>query len=504
MTNILIGIGAVVLIALLIGMSYVKTSPQIALVISGIRKEPRIIAGSGGFRIPILERVDRLFLGQVTIDVKTAQPVPTHDCIDVTVDAVCKVKVKNDQEHIRLAATNFLNLAPEAIGLQIKDSLEGNMKEVVGSIDLKPLVTDRDAFSNAIDKTASVDIDKLGLEIISCNIQYIKDNENLIESLGADNSSLIRKNAAITKANADKEIKIAQAIANKEANDADVESQTEIAKKQNALKIQKAELKQESDARQAEADAAYKIQEQVALKKVYTNTVDAQIEQTKRQQVLADENVKLRKNELEAQVNAEADAAKYKVETEAQAALEQQKREAEAVAYVAEQEAKAKKAQAEATKYAALQEAEGIKARGLAEADATAAKLKAEAEGIKAKGIAEAEAMQKKAEAYERYGQVAIIDMLTKMNEKVLPEVAKYIAEPMGKIGGITIYGGSGDEAAGVSANVPIVMKKTFDVVKDATGFDLTDTMRSTGIDAKTNRNINLSSDGNPIVQLNS
>jgi flotillin len=112
--------------------------------------------------------------------------------------------------------------------------------------------------------------------------------------------------------------------------------------------------------------------------------------------------------------------------------------------------------------------------------------------------------MQKKAEAYERYGQVAIIDMLTKMNEKVLPEVAKYIAEPMGKIGGITIYGGSGDEAAGVSANVPIVMKKTFDVVKDATGFDLTDTMRSTGIDAKTNRNINLSSDGNPIVQLNS
>jgi hypothetical protein len=47
-------------------------------------------------------------------------------------------------------------------------------------------------------------------------------------------------------------------------------------------------------------------------------------------------------------------------------------------------------------------------------------------------------------------------------------------------------------------------MKKTFDVVKDATGFDLTDTMRSTGIDAKTNRNINLSSDGNPIVQLNS
>jgi flotillin len=322
--------------------------------------------------------------------------------------------------------------------------------------------------------------------------------------LGADNSSLIRKNAAISKANADKEIKIAQAIANKEANDADVESQTEIAKKQNALKIQKAELKQESDARQAEADAAYKIQEQVALKKVYTNTVDAQIEQTKRQQVLADENVKLRKNELEAQVNAEADAAKYKVETEAQAALEQQKREAEAVAYVAEQEAKAKKAQAEATKYAALQEAEGIKARGLAEADATAAKLKAEAEGIKAKGIAEAEAMQKKAEAYERYGQVAIIDMLTKMNEKVLPEVAKYIAEPMGKIGGITIYGGSGDEAAGVSANVPIVMKKTFDVVKDATGFDLTDTMRSTGIDAKTNRNINLSSDGNPIVQLNS
>ena len=130
-----------------------------------------------------------------------------------------------------------------------------------------------------------------------------------------------------------------------------------------------------------------------------------------------------------------------------------------------------------------------------AEAEGTKAKLLAEAEGVKAKGLAEAEAMQKKAEAYSKYGSIAVIDMLSKLNEKVLPDMAKYIAEPMSKIGNITVYGTNGSEASGISGNVPAIIKQTRDIVKDATGVDMADIMKANTIDAKVNKNVNVNGD---------
>lgn len=175
-----------------------------AYILSGFRKEPRVLIGGGGVKIPVLERLDKVYLGQVTVDVKTSQPVPTHDFLDVMVDAVCKVRVKPDTEGTRLAAKNFLNMNSVQIAAQVKDSLEGNMREVVGSLDLIKINTDRDAFSDEIKKKAAPDMAKLGLEILSCNIQNITDEKGLIRDLGADNTAAIQKNAKITRANADR------------------------------------------------------------------------------------------------------------------------------------------------------------------------------------------------------------------------------------------------------------------------------------------------------------
>lgn len=100
--------------------------------------------------------------------------------------------------------------------------------------------------------------------------------------------------------------------------------------------------------------------------------------------------------------------------------------------------------------------------------------------------------MQKKAEAYSKYGSIAVIDMLSKLNEKVLPDMAKYIAEPMSKIGSITVYG---TEASGISNNVATAIKRTRDVLKDATGVDMADIMRASTIDAKVNKNVNVNGD---------
>ena len=494
---------AIILLVIVLLSMYVKAPPAVAYILSGLKKEPRVLIGTGGFKIPILERLDKIYLGQLTVDIKTSRPVPTHDFIDVMVDAVCKVRVSPDPDGIRLAAKNFLNMPESEISNSVKDSLEGNMREVIGAIDLQKLVTNRDAFSNEVQDKAATDMNKLGLEILSCNIQNISDAKGLIQDLGADNTYKIKKDAAINKANAEKEIKIAESDAKKAANDVQVKNETEIAERQNELAIKKADLQKQSDTKRAEADAAYMIQEQEQLKTVNEKTVDAQIAKTKREQILAEEQVKVTENKLKAEVNAKADAAKYntevdakarkfKMETDAQAQLEQQKREAEAKAYMAEQEAKAVKAKADAAKYAALQEAEGIKAKGIAEAEATQAKLQAEAEGIRAKGDAEAEAMDKKAEAFKK-SEFAKLEMVLEMQKTVLPQVAENIAKPMGQIKDITIYGQNGSEMSGISQNVPVVMKKTFDIVKDTTGVNLADVMRSETIEAKVTKNVNLS-----------
>jgi flotillin len=494
--------GVVILFVILFLCMYVKAPPSVAYVLSGLRKEPRILVGTGGFKVPIIERLDKVFLGQTTVDVKTSMPVPTHDFIDVMVDAVCKVRVMPTPEGTRLAAKNFLNMTSHEIASSIKDSLEGNMREVIGAISLEGLVTDRDAFSDQIQQKAAKDMAKLGLEILSCNIQNITDQKGLINDLGADNTYKIKKDAAINKANAEKEIAIAESDAKKAANDVRVKNDTEIAERNNELAIKQADLKRVADAKQAEADAAYEIQKQEQQKTVNERTVDAQIAKTKREQVLADEQVKVTENKLRAEVNAKADAAKYntevdaqarkfKMETDAQAELEQKKREAEAKAYMAEQEAKAVKAKADAAKYAALQEAAGIEAKGKAEAAATQAKLAAEAEGIRAKGDAEAEAMDKKSEAFKK-SEFARLEMVLEMQKTVLPQVAQSVAEPMSQIKDVRIYGNTGAEIQGISQNVPAVMQRTFDIVKETTGVDLADVMRAETIDAKVTKNVNL------------
>ena len=503
-TLTIIGIvaGSIFLLAVILLAMYVKAPPSFAYILSGLRKEPRVLIGTGGFQVPVIERLDKVFLGQSTVDVKTSRAVPTHDFIDVEVDAVCKVRALPTPEGIRLAAKNFLNMSSSDIAASIKDSLEGNMREVIGAITLEGLVTDRDAFSDQIQQKAAKDMAKLGLEILSCNIQNITDQKGLINDLGADNTYKIKKDAAINKAHAEKEIAIAESDAAKAANDIRVKNETEIAERNNELLIRKADLQKESDRKRAEADAAYEIQKQEQLKTVNEKTVDAQIARTQREQVLEEEKVKVAENRLRAEVNARADADKYqmeieaqarkfKTETDAQAELEQQKREAEAKAYMAEMEAKAVRVKAEADKFAALQEAEGIKARGLAEAEATQARLEAEAEGIRAKGDAEAEAMDKKSEAFNK-SEFAKLEMVLEMQKTVLPQVAEQVAKPMSQIGDVTIYGSNGTEVQGMAANVPIVMKQTFDVVKDVTGVDLADVMKSGTIEARTDRNINV------------
>ncbi len=475
---VLTAIAVIVLLGIL-ASGYVKAPPDRAFIISGLKKEPKILIGRAGIKIPFLERLDKLYLGQMTVDIKTEQSVPTNDFINVNVDAVAKVRIEPTEEGIKLAAKNFLNKNQDQITQDLQDSLQGNMREIIGTLTLKEINTDRDSFSDQVMAKASKDMKKLGIEIVSCNIQNISDENGLIKDLGADNTARIKKDASIAKAQAERDIAIAQAEADKASNDARVLAQTEIAQKNNELEIRKAELKKESDSKRAEADAAYEIQNQEQQKTVQTATVNAQIAKTEREAELKNKEVAVMQQTLEAEINKKADAERYAVEQKASADLSRRQREAEAKKYEQEKEAEARKAQAEAEKFAMLQEAEGIKAKGEAEAAA-----------IQAKGLAEAEAMEKKADAMKKYGQAAMMEMIV----QALPEMAKAIAEPLAAIDKVTIIdSGNGDTGVtSMGSYVPAVLAKTIESVKETTGLDITEIMKANTYDAKVTRNVNI------------
>lgn len=431
-------IGAIVLVVILIVMTgYVKAPPDQAYIISGMGKKPKILIGQAGIRIPFLERMDRLYLGQMTVDIKTEDSVPTNDFINVNVDAVAKIRISPTQEGILLAAKNFLNEKPERIASDLQDSLQGNMREIIGTLTLKQINTDRDSFSDQVMEKASPDMAKLGIEILSCNIQNVTDENGLIKDMGADNTSRIKKDASIAKAQADRDVAIAQAQADREANEARVAADAAIAEKDNELAIRRAELKKLSDTKQAEADAAYDIQKETQRKQVETARVDADIATAEREAVLKEQQVKVTKQTLDAEVRAKADADRYAAEQRAEAdrhVAEQQaeadrfrrQQDAEAKLFEQQKEAEAQKAAAEASKFAKEQEAAGISAVGLAEAEA-----------IKAKGLAEAEAIMKKAEAQKQMGEASVIEMIM----AALPEIAANVAAPLSNVDKITMYG---------------------------------------------------------------
>ena len=213
----------VVLLVLLMVASYVKAPPDTAFIISGYRK-PRILIGKAGFRIPFLERLDKLSLKMFSVDVKTADFVPNAEYINIKVDATVKIRIGQSEDMMILASKFFLNENEQKIISRVQDTLEGNMREIVGQMRLEEMVTDRKAFSERVQENAIPDLEKMGLEMISFNVQSFADQNSVIEDLGIDNISKIKKGAAIAKAQADRDIAISQAQAAKEANDAKVQA----------------------------------------------------------------------------------------------------------------------------------------------------------------------------------------------------------------------------------------------------------------------------------------
>lgn len=467
-TGIIIGIVLITLVILFIGLiavSYIKCPPDMVYLISGLKKEPRVIIGKATLRIPFLERVDKLTLELIQIDVRAVK-VPTADFINVDVDAVANVRIPKNSELIQVAARHFLNQGSNYIGNNVQQVLEGNMREIIGQMQLVDLVNNKQIFSQKIQENAMDDINNIGLEIVNLNVQSCTDENNAINDLGIDNLVKIQKTAKIARAESEKEIKIAESKADEEGMKARAEADAKIAEQQKDLEIKKAQFKIEQDKKKAEADAAYAIQEAEQQKSINESTVAAEVAKAERMADLKEREVVLKERELDALVRKQADADKYAAEQKAQAEKLVRQQKAEADLIEAENSAKARVAEAKANKEAAELEAQGIKAKLQAEADGKRAMLLAEAEGIKAKALAEAEGIEKKAEAQAKMQQASVVEMIVNR----LPDIAKEVSAPLSNIDSITMYG---DQSTELIENNTQKIDKILKVAEDSLGIDL-------------------------------
>ena len=439
---IAIAVGAVFLLFLVGG--YLKAPPDTAYIISGLGKK-RILIGKAGWRVLFFERVDKLSLRVMQVDVKTSEAVPTNEFINVTVDGVANVKISSDPVLLQRASESLLNLRQAELVALVTQVLEGNMREIVGSVGLKEMVQDRQGVAKKITENVVPDMEKLGIDVVNFNIQNFKDAAGTIENMGIDNVEQIRKNAQIAKANAQRDISIASANAQQEANAVRVEAEKKIAEQDAALAVQQADMKVKSETKRAEADAAYSIQQENQRKTIEITRANADIARKEKEAELAEKEIALKERQLDAEIRKKADALKYEMEKKAEAELIKQQREAEAEKYRAVQAAEAKKAEAEALRFM----------------------MEQEAAGIRAKGLAEAEAIEKKAEAQKKMGEASVLEMYL----NALPEVVKNAAAPLSQTDRIVMYGDG--NATKVVKDVMNSTSQIMEGMKESTGVDL-------------------------------
>ena len=215
-------IAVVVIILAILASGYVKAPPDTAFIISGFQKGQRILIGKAGIKLPFFERLDKLSLKLVAIDVKTSDAVPTADYINIQVDAAVNIKVGDEPQKLQKASQNFLNRDSEYIAKVAREVLEGNMREIVGKMRLEEMVSDRQKFAELVKENAEPDLAAMGLDIISFNVQNFVDSNQVIENLGIDNIVKIKKSAAIARANSELHEGVFTAPAGEFGSDKDV------------------------------------------------------------------------------------------------------------------------------------------------------------------------------------------------------------------------------------------------------------------------------------------
>ena len=413
-----VGIMAVVLV---FESCWRKCPPDKLMIVSGAGKM-RSVSGKGTFVIPLLQRVDTLSLGAVQVQLTTENDIPTQDAILIHACAVANFQIGQTPELIETASKNYLNMDKEEMTRQVTEVMLGKMREVIGQMDLKELMRDRESFNAKVFDGSKDDLANLGLELRTFNVQDFSDSQGIIRSMGADQAAEIKKEAEL----------------------AQIKAAEEVAIRQNQLDLKQADLKKQADKAKAEADM-----------------VKATVTAEKQRELYIAQQADVRERELNATVKKQAEADRDAAEQAAEADLYKRTKQAEA-ARIERQN------QSDAELYSAQKDAEGIQARAKAEAEAT--RLKGESEGAAEKAHGEGVAAGIKAQA-EAYNGMDNPYLLANRYIDIMPKVAEQVAKPLTAVDSIKMYG---------SGNAQKLVKETTSIVdqvasglKDSTGIDL-------------------------------
>ncbi len=522
-------LGVLILLVVSVLSMWRKVPQDKALVVTGLKK--RVISGGGGLVIPLLERTDAISLENMQISVIVRGLTSTG--VDIEVGALTIIKIKNVTEKILAAMEQFntgdITGTIRNITETSKEVLEGKLREILSGMTVEEIYQNREKFASSVQEVAAKELEDMGLEIKAFTIKEIKDDQGYLDSLGKKQVAEVKKNALIAESNAlrEQEITIAQNARETATKTAELQKETAIllaiAKQQEQEAQAEADIKianatkdkdlivlanmEATQKKQAMTDAAYQIESNRVQKEIIATQMDAQlvqeeknveltkaqmeVERTREEQetTVARQKALRRQEELNSEVQKEAEAQAEKMRTMADAEAYRRQKEAEARKYedIAKAEAEAAKrkleaeAEAEAVKVSGLAEAQSTEAVGKAKAQAIQAEGLAEAEVIREKAFAEAEAKRKLAEAYKEYGEAAMMEMVVKVLPEITGSITQAIAEPVSKIGQITIVD-SGDsnksisKVAGYSAEL---LTQVPAMVKTVSGIDLQSLLRN-------------------------
>jgi len=412
-------------------VGFVTTGPNQALIVSGRGEKPKVVVGGRTFVFPVIERLQRLSLEMMTLTVETAR-VYTKEGVSVSVDGVAQIKVSGGNESILTAAQQFLSKKSEEMGRVALQTMEGHLRAILGTMTVEEIYQDRDAFARQVREVASTDMANMGLEIVSFTIREIRDDMGYLDALGVRRTSEVKRDATIGQAEAERDAEIKSADADRVGKAARYQADTSIAESERDFSLQKAAYDQQVNARRAEAELAYQLQETKTKQQIREEEIQIEVVERHKLIEVQQEEVARRDRELEAQIRKPAEAERYRLETVAQ----------------------------------------GEKARILAEAEA-------EAEATRLRGTAEADAMRLKAEAWKEYGQAAVIQQLLES----LPEIATAVAQPLSKTDRIVVISGGGGEGGGTGAarvtrDVTKIIGELPAIVESLTGIDILGTLR--------------------------
>ena len=460
-----------------------KAGPNEVIVVSG-RGKVKFITGGADMVIPLFHTWNRLSLEVMTLDVTTPE-VYTSQGVPVIVDGVAQIKIKKDDASLHAAAERFLGKRPEEIAKIALETVQGHLRAILGTMSVEDIYKNRDQFAQKVQEVSAGDLANMGLGIDSFTIRDIRDKHGYLEALGKPRIAEVKRTAAIAEAVAVKEASIAQADAERETRQRQAEaqklSQEAEAKRDaavaeaNADKVRR-QQEAEAAARRAAEIAIFQAEQAIAEQQAVANRKKAEAEmafdlQKKTIEIqVQEQEIKRREKELDATIKRQADAKRYEIETLATAARMQVEAQAEA-------EKQRLSLVADGEKARGLAAAAVTQAQGVAEAEVKKAQGLAQAEAQKAQGLAEATAMEKKAEAWRKYNEAAVLQILA----PILPEIARAVAEPLSRIDRITLVNtGSGEGGDGVSritGEVAKVISQVPPVVESLTGFKMGELM---------------------------